>query len=72
MKYLMKLSSPEIFQLFLSLDPDSGMNILKAHWSPNLFWISLWKKSLGKRKIQLVLLAFPGAEEYFSLGFTVN
>lgn len=61
MKDLMKLSSSEMFQLFLSLDPDSGMNVLKAyaHWSLNLFWIGLWKKGLGKVKIQLVFPAFP-------------
>lgn len=39
MKDLMKLSSSEIFELFLSEAPHSGMNVLKAYacWSQNLF-----------------------------------
>lgn len=39
MKDLMKLSSSEIFELFLSEAPHSGMDVLKACacWSQNLF-----------------------------------
>lgn len=46
MKDLMKLSSSEIFKLFLSEAPHSGMNVLKAYacWSQNLFWIGFWKQ----------------------------
>lgn len=70
MKGLMKLSSSEIFELFLSEAPHSGMNVLKAcaFWSQNLFWIGFWKQS----KDPACVPSFPRGEEYLSLGFTMN